>query len=768
MNVLARVMSSWGGVSSAESGGEEGVDAAEAPAPERTLILPPPPPPLPKDDFLPESERRRGPELSGAPRWTAMEREEVAATREVQEVSDDATTVNVAEAWTLLTQGYSQERSATGAAQVALEKAAGNPALQSKLIDLLQATPTATLEEALSRDFAAGVKAAVPNPPPRPPGITSVGTARVADSALEWVAMHGNPATLKPALDAAVSRGHLASADRDVLASCLGSAGAATQARLDGAVSQVHAAEQAYSAALVQREALEQRLASDIASFGPYLTEPQQRDYIQAFRTLHGSEYADFETKAQALDTALARNAPLLEQALRGPTGTASARALHAAYGALAQSSHADVALTWAAKMERPGSAFAPFKTALPLDTVHTKAMSGALVSYFETHPKATQAQAVDHLQSLLTNGYLAQQAGGAAVDLKVNDLPQAWRTGLQGLRLLANGKSAEGVGVLRGLESGSSKLAGPFAAAGLVLGLMQANQSAKSQDTLGRLWADAFSGQQFSSLASTALSAANKSGGALVAARVSGGFGVVASALDLFIQRNEILAGQGNVGTGLSIAGDVMGLAGGGLLALGATGVGAPLAAAGAAVYVIGELVSAGIVMREEIEREAQLHREQRTLLGKAGADVEQVLNLARYSSPEQVASIIESTGWSREQVLSLGKTFPEFFGGASALDQLARVGKDFGLTPDQRFAMLHAIARSATAGQKDNGTFLRQFADAVRDYPRNTVGISVPPGLSRKEQWVYFLRELGNRMGSYDGMGPRNAARYLETAAR
>ncbi|RKH63455.1 hypothetical protein D7W81_20355 [Corallococcus aberystwythensis] len=727
---------------------------------------PPPPPPEPQDAFV-ATAPRKGPDLLGYGA-TASTLSTATSVSSTQAVSDSASTVNVSEAWTLLTQGYSQARNLTGAANAALEKAAGNPALQAKLIDLLQATPARTLEDALSKDFAHGVKEAVPNPPPRPPGVTSVGTLRVADSALEAVAKQGSPTTMKPALEAAAKRGHLLPADRDVLVSCLGRAGAAVDAKLDAAVAEVHTAELAYTAALAERDALEQRLAGDIASFGPYLTDNQQRAYIEEFRKLHGPDYARFETKAKTLEAALARNAPQLEQALRGPDGSAHARSIQAAYTALAQSKGAGEALKWAAKMEAPGSAFAPFMASLPLDTVREKAVSGALVSFYEKFPQATPTEAVDHIQKLLVDGYLLQQLGGAKVDVQVNNLPQAMRTGLAGLRDLAAGRTQAGLNTLKGLESGSSRWGGAFAAAGIVLGFLQSNQSAKAQDALGTLWAKTFTGQQVASLTSTALNAVNKSGGALVATRVAGGLGAFGAALDLVVQGKEIAAGQGNAGTGLSIAGDVMGIVGGALVAVGSTGVGAPLAAVGAAVYIMGELVSMSILSRQAYERAEQLRTEQRTLLGRAGADAEQVTNLEKYSSPEQVASLVKSTGWTRDQVLSLGKTYPDFFpAAASFLPQMDKVANDFGLTPEQRFKMLHGIGANGRDG-KGSAHALTKFAEAVRNYPKNSVGITVPPGLSKKEQWIHFLREMGNRTGSYDGQGPSNAAIFLERLNR
>ncbi|MBN8232491.1 hypothetical protein JYK02_33745 [Corallococcus macrosporus] len=727
---------------------------------------PPPPPEEPRDAFV-AAAPRKGPDLLGLGYGTTASATSTATSvSSTQAVGDSASTVNVAEAWSLLTQGYSQAKTLTGAANAALQKAAGNPALQAKLIDLLQATPASTLEDALVKDFAHGVKEAVPNPPPRPPGITSVGTLRVANSALETVAKQGSAATMKPALEAAANRGHLLPADRDVLVSVVGNP--AVDAKLDSAVAEVHAAELAYTAALAERDALEQRLAGDIASFGPYLTDTQQRAYIEQFRKLHGPDYARFETKAKTLEDALARNALKLEQALRGPDGSEHARSIQAAYTALAQSKGAGEALKWAAKMEAPGSAFAPFMESLPLDTLREKAVSGALVSFYEKFPQATPTQAVDHVQKLLTDGYLLQQLGGAKVDVNVNNLPQAMRTGLSGLRELAAGRTQAGLNTLKGLESGSSHWGGAFAAAGIVLGFLQTNQSEKAQDALGTLWAKTFTGQQVASFTSAALNAANKSGGALVAARVAGGLGAFGAALDLIVQGKEIAAGQGNAGTGLSIAGDVMGLVGGALVAAGATGVGAPLAAVGAAVYIMGELVSLSILSRQEYEAAEQLRAEQRTLLSRAGADAEQVTNLERYSSPEQVESLVKSTGWTRDQVLSLGKTFPDFFAGAaSTLPQLDTVANDFGLTPDQRYKMLLAIGE--TGGRpKGSAHALNKFAEAVRNYPKNTVGITMPQGLSKKDQWIHFLREMGNRTGSYDGLGPRNAAIFLERMKR
>ncbi|MHA7631126.1 hypothetical protein [Corallococcus sp. M7] len=750
--------------SAGSSSGVSQVGTTWEPEPAAPPPPPPPPPPEPRDAFV-QSPPRKGPDLLG---YSATASSSVAST---QAAGDSASTVNVAEAWSLLTQGYSQAQNLTGAANAALEKAAGNPALQAKLMDLLQATPARTLEDALTKDFAHGVKEAVPNPPPRPPGITSVGTLRVADSALETVARQASVTTMKPALEAAAKRGHLLPADRDVLVSCLGRAGAAVDAKLDTAVSQVQAAEQAYTAALAERAALEQRLAEDIASFGPYLTENQQRAYIEEFRKLHGGDYTRFDATAKKLETTLANNAPQLEQALRGPDGSVHARSIQAAYTALAQSKSAASALGWAAKMEAPGSAFAPFMASLPLDTVREKAVSGALVAFYEKFPDATPTQAVDHLQTVLTVGYLGQQAGGAGADIKANfkQLPEAIRTGITGLRDLAAGRSQAGLSTLRGLEAKSPKWGPGFAAAGLALGILQTKQSTKAQDALGTLWAGTFSAQQLASLTSTALSAANKSGGALVAAKFAGGLGAVGAALDLVVQGKEIANGQGNVGTGLSIAGDTMGLVGGALIAMGSTGVGAPLAAVGAGVYVLGELVSWGIVARKEYEAASQLRAEQRTLLNRAGADSEQVTHLAKYSSPEQVESLVKSTGWTRDQVLGLGKTFPEFFPTASTtLPQLDKVANDFGLTPDQRYQMLHSLSDKALTGGKSSIRDLSTFASVVRDFDSYAPSMALPPGLSKQDKWIRYLSEMGNRLGNFEGIGPRNAASFLSRMKR
>ncbi|WP_375759370.1 hypothetical protein [Corallococcus exercitus] len=753
--------------SAGSSSGASQVNTTWEPEPYVPPPPPPPPPPAPPDDFE-RAPPRKGPDLLGYSA-TASATSTATGVSSTQAVGDSAATVNVAEAWSLLTQGYSQAQNLTGAANAALQKAAGNPALQAKLIDLLQATPARTLEDALTKDFAHGVKEAVPNPPPRPPGITSVGTLRVADSALETVARQGSAATMKPALEAAAKRGHLLPADRDVLVSCLGSP--AVDAKLDSAVAEVHAAELAYTAALAERDALEQRLAGDIASFGPFLTDTQQRAYIEEFRKLHGGDYARFDGKAKTLEDALTRNAPQLEQALRGPDGSVHARSIQAAYTALAQSKGAAEALKWAAKMEAPGSAFAPFMASLPLDTVREKAVSGALVSFYEKFPNATPTQAVDHLQTVLTLGYLGQQAGSSLTDIKANSgkLTQSMRTGLEGLRDVAAGRSQAGLSKLQALEATGSRWGAPLAAAGLVIGIFQTNQSAKAQDTLGKLWAGTFSAQQLTSLTSTALSAANKSGGALVAAKFAGGLGALGAALDLVVQGKEIADGKGNVGTGLSIAGDTMGLVGGALIALGSTGVGAPLAAAGAAVYVLGELVSMGIVMRQEYEAASQLRAEQRTLLSRSGADSEQVLNLEKYSSPEQVESLVKSTGWTRDQVLGLGKTFPEFFPtAATTLPQLDKVANDFGLTPDQRYRMLHSLSDTALTGGKPSLRDLSTFASMVKDFASMAPTLGMPPGLSKQEQWIRYLREMGNRLGNFEGIGPRNAASFLERVKR
>jgi hypothetical protein len=304
---------------------------------------------------------------------------------------------------------------------------------------------------------------------------------------------------LLPALDAAVRDERLSATDRDVYARSLGPTGKVDGARMAEAVAQVQKAEQAYTQAMQDCDALDRQLGLDLASFGPYLTDTQRMQYIQQYRELHADEYSRARTAATALGDALTSNAELLDQALRGPEGMEHAKTIHAAYTALATSPHAAAALTWAVKAEAPGSAFAPYASTLDVTAITQNAVAGTIASYLESNPEAPPADAVTHLEKLLTSTHLywAQQTGGAVADLSASNLPQALRAGVQGLRQIANGQMRQGLEALGEFQAGSSKWAGPFALAGFMIGRMQKNEALASNDGLSATWAKVFSAQQ-------------------------------------------------------------------------------------------------------------------------------------------------------------------------------------------------------------------------------------------------------------------------------
>lgn len=540
-------------------------------------------------------------------------------------------TVDVGEAWTLLTVGYRDSQSLDDAVQFALDEAAGDPEMQAQVIALLQGTNATELSNALFAQFEYSVQDSMIAPPQRPPapaGITSVPAGPVPGSALEAIA--GNvpdnqyPAALCSALDAAALRGLLSPQARDVYDIYLDPARAEEQAAIEQAVSEVHAAEAAYATVLETQSALEEQLAADLATFGPYLTPEQQLAYVQEYRALHAGAYAEIDAAAAALDQAYTANQELVGLALLGPQGSESAGVIFNTMSDLSVSPYAETALTWVASVEDPESAFAPFAAAHDVSEVANQAMAGTVAAYLERNPQATPEEAISYLEDTLVEAYAGWRVSLTGAELKASDLPAALRTGLAGLRALSAGNMSEARTIFQSLPDPDVRWAGGFAALGILLGVLQTADAAGAfggePDVLDVLGGGTFTAEQLASGLATFFEATNRSGASALAGRLAGGFNAVGGVIDLVIQGVEIAEGQGNAGTAISISGDLMTIAGGAFMFAGATGIGVPLAAIGPVVLLVGEMVSWGILQREELERRTDLRDEQLQILDAIG----------------------------------------------------------------------------------------------------------------------------------------------------
>lgn len=573
-------------------------------------------------------------------RDAAIERARIPPSVAAMLVADpgDGAPRDVTAAYDQLVQGYMLEGDLAGAVDWALDNTAGNPELQGELIALLEGSSAGELTQQLGED--ADDRKLFPVPGESMPTVThDPVTGAVPDNALDAV-INQIPGELAPALRAARDAGILS--DEDMVQG-LGSARtgdgwmqALTTAGINPisgnsvpqAIAEVQQAQQAYQAALDDRAALDQRLAADLGLFGPYLTPEQQQAYIAQFHQVHEDEYGEIDAVAGELDAALTENAAQLDLALQGPDGGQYADTISGAYGSLANSAFADHAITWALGASGPDSSFAPFAATHDLGAVMQSAVPNSLSAYLQQYPDARPEDAIRHLDGV-TQAYLAQQGISSA-----SDLAHGWNQGIQGLYRLARGDVDGGLALLKGVPASPGHFSAGFAAAGLVIGILATADAAKKGDTLGEAWGIAFSGQQAASLIDTALKAAGRSSS--IAGRMVGGLGVVAGALDVVVQLREIQQGDGNLGTGISIAGDALGIIGGAMLVASPSGPGALVAGIGAAVYVVGELISAGI-QADEAHRE--LLEEQSGLLDSVGADSGNIMSAAyNVLSPQAV----------------------------------------------------------------------------------------------------------------------------------
>ena len=110
-----------------------------------------------------------------------------------------------------------------------------------------------------------------------------------------------------------------------------------------------------YQSASDEKARLDARLASDLATYGPGLTAAQKRKYVAAFwkEPDHQKVLDAYDASADRLSTALAADAPVLEQ-LAKQGDAAAAKALQSGYEDLSRNdAHAKDALAYVATLNR-------------------------------------------------------------------------------------------------------------------------------------------------------------------------------------------------------------------------------------------------------------------------------------------------------------------------------------------------------------------------------------------------------------------------------
>ncbi|HZI14561.1 MAG TPA: hypothetical protein VE153_29610 [Myxococcus sp.] len=232
----------------------------------------------------------------------------------------------------------------------------------------------------------------------------------------------------------------------------------------------VNAAQAEYDEAVEARTAAEQRLASDLAAFGPALTEEERQRYIEAFWAQDGNKALNDAVieAADNLSQVLEENGPRLEEIAANGHPQAqqqAALALQGAYESLATSeTHADEAIAYAERVNKNPALAQALETTYGEDfeqrigdEILAEAYPRAQAEIYSQHPDdpAAAAQALD---ALLSGFEAGQSLSGLAGD--VQQLAEQ-------VRALASGDYAAAEALIPGGDS-------PFAQALKLVGVAQ------------------------------------------------------------------------------------------------------------------------------------------------------------------------------------------------------------------------------------------------------------------------------------------------------
>lgn len=397
---------------------------------------------------------------------------------------------------------------------------------------------------------------------------------------------------------------------------------------------------------------LDKELGGLLAQAGP-LTPQQQAKFVEGFRNdpEHKPTYDKAIQTSQALNDYLANNRDaVLDASVRDP---AIAQQTHDAIVALAESGHGVTAMQYLADIQKSpdsalGAVFAKFDD-LKGDVL-TNAASSAMAELLAKNDGSVSA-AQAQFQTLMDGFGKAVPGWGGYKDFS---------EGQKVLDAFASG-DFKTIDYYSKLYNDASPVMRAFAGAGVVLGAVSASAAGKEGDYTNAVRGYAQAGENGARLVAGALNgladsgrlaqyAGTFTGAAGFAAKLAPALGLVANTASLVHSFGE--AKDGNVGYGIALFGDVLGVLGSAMECF------PPTAIPGVIVAGIGAIVSAVGGFIGEMINGGERRDEIRGLLKQAGVD-EAIID-SMVSSGSKLVEMTKDLNMTPEQVQSLIKSQP------------------------------------------------------------------------------------------------------------
>lgn len=397
---------------------------------------------------------------------------------------------------------------------------------------------------------------------------------------------------------------------------------------------------------------LDQELGGLLAQAGP-LTPQQQAKFVEGFRNdpEHKPTYDKAIETAQALNDYLSANRDaVLDASVRDP---AIAQQTHDAIVALAESGHGVTAMQYLADVQKApdsalGAVFAKFDD-LKGDVL-TNAASSAMAELLAKNDGSVSA-AQAQFATLMDGFGKAVPGWGGYKDFS---------EGQKVLDAFASG-DFKAIDYYSKLYNDASPVMRAFAGAGVVLGAVSASAAGKEGDYTNAVRGYAQAGENGARLVAGALNgladsgrlaqyAGTFTGAAGFAAKLAPALGLVANTASLVHSFGE--AKDGNVGYGIALAGDVLGVLGSAMECF------PPTAIPGVIVAGIGAIVSAVGGFIGEMINGGERRDEIRGLLKQAGVDEAIVDSMV--ASGSKLVEMTKDLNMTPEQVQALIKSQP------------------------------------------------------------------------------------------------------------
>jgi hypothetical protein len=526
------------------------------------------------------------------------------------------------------------------------------------------------------------------------------------------------------------------------------------------ATRELQQAQRTYASADRSVKEKEERLARELASFGPALDDEQRAAYIQAFREdpVHKEAYT---RQAQAAE-ALAQTLDTHREALQNASVT-DPRVREQVYEALKEVAHSEsprAALEFYRDIVREpnaplAQAFAQYGA---LDSEVLQPALGGTAGQLLAENGGDAQGAMAQLQELVGPIKEAWETWGAPANDARNalgDIQEAW----EAIEQAANGQYDRLAGLAEDWNGKSSLFKG-LAVAGVVLGAAGAGNELRQGNYLQAVQSLADSGQQGLELLAGATKSLADAGKlaqytdkalsfARFAERLAPGLGVVAGSASFVANLQRAGEGQGNIGFAVAAIGDAVGVLGS---AASMVPGGQP---AGALMSGIGAFVSAGGELLGNWVDHRQFTDEQRRFLEAAGVtgDLQAALMGA---NPQRVRELTEGLGLSPGQVQELVGTYSRLLEGTGrglVLENFTRMTEALGLDGAQAFGLLQSIGQ----GMPDANAAIEGFMDRLQ---RET------PTPHTAEEWRRALHTIATEPRNADGLRQvyGNADRFLQ----